>query len=129
MQFFLDENRIRFNALLSPNSPISIPFNAGRRTGFKSLAGTTFKPAPPAQAINLSDWASSKISKGDIQINTLDIQREGVETLLGYSTGVNMNVTTDQAIPLYRIGDKKFLITRIVVGNASVSLTTAQGGV
>lgn len=53
----------------------------------------------------------------------------GTECLLGYKTGVNFNVTTDTIIPITMIGTKKCLITRIVVGNASISLTTAAGGV
>lgn len=58
----------------------------------------------------------------------------GVNQLLARLIGANMNVTTDQAIPwvagaapnaaLYR-----YVIDRILVHNASVSLTTAAGGV
>jgi hypothetical protein len=53
----------------------------------------------------------------------------GIEMLLGAKIGTNMNVTTDQLIPITRIGTKKYRITRIVVTNASISLTTAAGGV
>lgn len=52
----------------------------------------------------------------------------GVETLLGSIIGANFNVTTDQGVNLQRIGSQKYLITRILVTNASISLTTAAGG-
>lgn len=53
----------------------------------------------------------------------------GIEQIIGTKIGANMNVTTDQAIPITRIGSQKYLITKIVVTNASISLTTAAGGV
>lgn len=53
----------------------------------------------------------------------------GITQLLGKLVGANMNVTTDQLIPITRIGTQKYLITKIVVTNASVSLTTAVGGI
>lgn len=53
----------------------------------------------------------------------------GVEQLIGTKLSANMNVITDQAIPITRIGSQKYLITKIVVTNASISLTTAAGGV
>lgn len=53
----------------------------------------------------------------------------GTEQLLGSLIGADMNVTTDQAIPITRIGSQKYLITKIVVTNASTSLTAADGGI
>lgn len=53
----------------------------------------------------------------------------GMNQLLGKLIGANMNVTTDQAIPITRIGSQKYLITKIVVTNASTSLTNADGGI
>lgn len=53
----------------------------------------------------------------------------GVDQLLGKLIGANMNVTTDQAIPITRIGSQKYLITKIFVTNASTSLTAADGGI
>lgn len=50
------------------------------------------------------------------------------ETLLAQLLGANFNTTDDQAIPLPTSGVTKFILTRIVVTNASLSLTTAQGG-
>lgn len=52
----------------------------------------------------------------------------GTEVLLGGIIGANFNVTTDQGVALLRIGTKKYMITRILVTNASISLTTAAGG-
>lgn len=45
--------------------------------------------------------------------------------LLGRLLGANFNITTDQAIAL---GSASYIITDIVVTNASTSLTTAAGG-
>ena len=53
----------------------------------------------------------------------------GNDQLLGKLIGANMNVTTDQAIPITRIGTQKYLITKIFVTNASTSLTAADGGI
>lgn len=48
--------------------------------------------------------------------------------LIGKLIGANMNVTTDNIIPISEQGDK-FIFDRIIVTNASISLTTAVGGV
>lgn len=48
---------------------------------------------------------------------------------IGRLIGANMNVTTDQAIPLFIPATKTFLVRKIAVKNASISLTTAVGGV
>ena len=53
----------------------------------------------------------------------------GMDQLIGKLIGANMNVTTDQAIPITRIGTQKYLITKIFVTNASTSLTAADGGI
>lgn len=150
MQLFLDNNRIAFEALGGINSDISIPFNSGRRTGFASGSMPLFRATPPAKKIDLVTWINTKIAQGKIDVTgtagaavTVDQTQtitgnktftgttiiEGAETLLGSLVGANMNVTTDQAIPISRIGSQKYLITRIVVTNASISLDTAAGGV
>jgi hypothetical protein len=52
--------------------------------------------------------------------------------LIGKLIGANMNVTTDQAITLPDIADfpgGAYIVEYIVVTNASLSLTTAAGGV
>jgi hypothetical protein len=48
--------------------------------------------------------------------------------LLGNLIGANFNVTTDQQITIFD-APAKFILRRIVVTNASTSLTTAAGGV
>jgi len=48
--------------------------------------------------------------------------------LLGSLIGANFNVTTDQQITIFD-APAKFILRRIVVTNASTSLTTAAGGV
>lgn len=45
--------------------------------------------------------------------------------MLGVLIGANMNSTADQAIP---IGSAKYVIDKIIVVNASVSLSVAAGG-
>ena len=60
---------------------------------------------------------------------TGQVTSTGVDQLLGKLIGANMNVLTDQAIPITRIGTQKYLITKIVVTNASTSLTAADGGI
>lgn len=57
-------------------------------------------------------------------------QAPGVQQVLFRLIGANMNVTTDQAlIPYLWTPGQNYLIERIRVVNASVSLTTAAGGV
>lgn len=65
---------------------------------------------------------------GDLTV-TGQVFGTGTEQLLGSLIGADFNVTTDQAIPITRIGSQKYLITRIVVTNASVSMTAADGGI
>lgn len=48
--------------------------------------------------------------------------------LLGKLIGANMNSTADQQITIFS-NPSKFILRRIVVTNASISLTTAAGGV
>lgn len=47
--------------------------------------------------------------------------------LLGKLIGANMNITTDNIIPI--VGSAKYAITSIVLSDASISLTTAAGGI
>jgi hypothetical protein len=48
--------------------------------------------------------------------------------LLGSLIGANMNSTADQRITIFS-APAKYIVRRIVVTNASVSLTTAAGGI
>ena len=52
----------------------------------------------------------------------------GSPTLIGRLLGANMNSTADQAIPMFN-GSLPYRVTKISVKNASVSLTTAAGGI
>jgi hypothetical protein len=78
---------------------------------------------------------------GVAQVDVIDLLRAGfimagaadkAEASLGKLIGANMNVTTDQAIPLSAFGldpaSTKVYVSRIVITNASISLTTAAGG-
>jgi len=58
--------------------------------------------------------------------NALPNQFGGI--LLGKLIGANMNSTADQQITMLD-NPSKFILRRIVVTNASISLTTAAGGV
>jgi hypothetical protein len=51
--------------------------------------------------------------------------------VIGKLIGADMNVTTDQGITIQGLNDQftKYVVERIVVTNASISLTTAAGGV
>ncbi len=70
--------------------------------------------------LDLDTHEQSLAGNGATKLNT--------EQLLWKKIGADMNVTTDQA--LTKIGTyTNFLITRIRVVNASISLTTAAGGV
>ena len=58
--------------------------------------------------------------------NALPNQFGGI--LLGKLIGANMNSTADQQITMFS-NPSKFILRRIVVTNASISLSTAAGGV
>jgi hypothetical protein len=53
----------------------------------------------------------------------------GSGSMIGKLIGANMNVTTDQAINLWLPTGTLWRPTKITVTNASISLTTAAGGV
>ena len=72
---------------------------------------------------------TTAVSLGGTLTVTGQVIGTGVDQLLGKLIGANMNVTTDQAIPITRIGTQKYLITKIFVTNASTSLTAADGGI
>ena len=57
------------------------------------------------------------------------INGETVDGLLGRLVGADMNLTADQAIPLTLLGGSKYIVEKIVVTNASTSLTLAAGGI
>lgn len=85
-----------------------------------------------SNSINFAEYLAYVLGRNTLTANIKTsggIVTTGNEILLGSKLSANMNVTTDQAIPITRIGSKNFRITRIYVTNASVSLTTAAGGV
>jgi hypothetical protein len=53
----------------------------------------------------------------------------GQTSIIGFLKSANMNVTTDNTIPINVAGAAKYAVTSILVTNASISLTTAAGGV
>lgn len=121
------------NARSTTPDDVWVPFNT-------RLSGVGGNPNSVADAndsiasnsINFADYLSYVLGRNSLTttIKTSGgIITTGNEILLGYKIGANMNVTTDQAIPITRIGSKSFRITRIYVTNASASLTTAAGGV
>jgi hypothetical protein len=67
-------------------------------------------------------------------IDVVDMLASGCEIMsvggvIGRLLGANMNVTTDQPIPLQIPSGARYGITKIWCANASVSLTTAAGGI
>lgn len=56
------------------------------------------------------------------------VTANGVETCIGVLKGANFNSTADQGVTISTANNLKYLITKILVTNASTSLTTAQGG-
>jgi hypothetical protein len=61
--------------------------------------------------------------------NTAVFTANGVETFLGVGKGLNFNSTADQGIAITTANGLKYLITKILVTNASTSMTTAAGGI
>lgn len=71
-----------------------------------------------------TDPAWGKILPVNIDMASGPLPRYG---LLGSLTGANFNITTDQAITI-QSGITRYVIRRIMVEAASISLTTAAGG-
>jgi hypothetical protein len=105
---------------------------------------TVIAPAPFAQfgtvfptGAGYTADASGIITNVPIQdLDTLRIsgcEQVGVAgstgALIGRLLGANMNVTTDQPIPMFISPSMAYRPTKISVRNASTSLTTAAGGV
>lgn len=72
-----------------------------------------------------TDPSWSKILPANINMASGPLPRYG---LLASLTGANFNVTTDQALTI-QTGITRYIIRRIIVDNASISLTTAAGGI
>ncbi len=117
---------------LTPDD-VWVPFNV-RAVGVagnpNNIADTN--DSVPSNSINFQDYLSYVLARNTMTANIKtsgSITAVGTEILLGSKIGVNMNSTADQLIPITLIGSKKYRITRIGVTNASISLTTAAGGV
>jgi hypothetical protein len=119
-------------ASTTPND-VWIPYNTrvsgvvGDPNAFASTNDTI-----SSNSINYADYLAYVLSRNTLTatIKTSGaVVATGTEILLGQLIGANMNVTTDQAIPITRIGTKRYVITRITVTNASTSLTAADGGI
>lgn len=85
-----------------------------------------------SNSINFAEYLAYVLGRNTLTANIKtsgSVLATGTEILLGSLIGANMNVTTDQAIPITRIGSKRYVITRITVTNASTSLTNADGGI
>jgi hypothetical protein len=87
-------------------------------------SGTTYVPSALGQVSALYADVGTLENIGFYPVPT-----PGYAGVLGYLLGANMNVTTDQQIPLLVSSIVHFRISKITVTNASVSLTTAVGGV
>lgn len=134
MRFFDPATQqIEQNAQTTTPTDVWIPYN----TRITSAVGDPNSVASDnksvsSNSINFAEYLGYVLGRNTLTSNiktTGGIVTTGNEILLGSKIGANMNVTTDQAIPITRIGSKSFRITRIYVTNASISLTTAAGGV
>jgi hypothetical protein len=124
-------------ASTTPND-VWIPYNV-RLSGVPGNPNTTAEANDTisSNSINFASYLSYVLARGNSGniVNTGNITNSGslitsgAEILLGQLIGANMNVLTDQAIPITRIGTKRYQITRITVTNASTSLTAADGGI
>lgn len=53
----------------------------------------------------------------------------GQTGIIGYLKSANMNITTDNVIPLTLAGASKFAVTSVLLTNPSISLSSAAGGI
>lgn len=134
MRFFNAINQqLERNARTATPDDVWIPYNV-RSVGVVKNPNTTagFSNSLVPDCINFVDYLNYVLPKGVLTSNiktTGNIVAPNTEILLGKLIGANMNVLTDQAIPITRIGSSRYQITRITVTNASTSLTAADGGV
>jgi hypothetical protein len=86
----------------------------------EGISGTSYKPDANGIYTVATPDADYLIRQGWIQPLTLNI--------IGMLLGANMNSTADQLIPLYVPATTLYRVNKVTVTNASVSLTTAVGG-
>lgn len=96
-----------------------------------ALGGTGSTTASAARtALGLGTIATQAADAVAITGGTIagaTITSPGVSRLLGKLIGANMNVTTDQAIPIS--GAASYVVRKVIAANASANLTLAAGGV
>jgi hypothetical protein len=97
---------------------------------FQTIQANPFPSSGPYTAA--ADGIVTGVAANDI----IDLEQSGCvqvgiggPTLIGRLLGANMNITTDQAIPLLINSSQHYIAFYMVVKNCSVSLTAAQGAV
>lgn len=134
MRFFDPATQqIEQNAQTTTPNDVWVPYNSRvtSAVGDPNSVATT-NNSVSSNSINFADYLAYVLGRNTLTANIKtsgSLLATGTEILLGQLIGANMNVTTDQAIPITRIGSKRYVITRITVTNASTSLTNADGGI
>jgi len=96
---------------------------------FDSLATKFLKFIPMSSAPKNGLFVDANGRVGYASGGVVQAAASGI-VLIGQLVGANMNVTTDQNIPLIIPGGySRYRIEAIYANNASVSLTTAAGGI
>jgi len=67
MKFNLANNTSAFNRLKTISSDYTLPFNSGKRVGYKQ-AGIPNNAAPASSNVSLTEWLNYKIASGAISI-------------------------------------------------------------
>jgi hypothetical protein len=134
MRFFDPATQqIEQNAQTTTPNDVWVPYNSRVTSAVgdpNSVAATNNSVS--SNSINFAEYLAYVLGRNTLTANIKtsgSVLATGTEILLGSLIGANMNVTTDQAIPITRIGSKRYQITRITVTNASTSLTNADGGI
>ena len=110
MIFNTTDNRTKFDRLKRSTSNISVPFNAGRRTGFKATAS--------ASDIRMEDWISNKIAAGNIDIQET-VQHFGFLAVDG--TNGDAFIDVGSSTPVLPNGDSPGEITGYVTSEYTVT--------
>lgn len=87
--------------------------------------GSTYTAAADGIVLNVANNDIDPLSNA----GCVTVGVGGGPTLIGRLIGANMNVTTDQAIPMFLAPGASYTPTALITRNCSASLTAAQGGV
>lgn len=80
--------------------------------------------------MNINPVAGNAVSQARENMFFSDAKCVGIQRIIGYALGVNVNQTnTDVTIPLIMLPGSNFVVTKVQLNNASVSLTTATASV